>query len=104
MVKADMSVSWIGTKGYCHGRKMNKNAAVIESKVLTRKSEAERCKLLIERRPSATTAGMLAKSLSTSTSWATLRAASEPLAMATLQSLAFSASTSFTPSPVMATV
>ena len=40
MVKADMSVSWIGTKGYCHGKKMNKNAAVIESKVLTRNFHA----------------------------------------------------------------
>ena len=42
----------------------------------------------VERRPSATTFGMLAKSLSTSTSYATLRAASEPAAMATLQSAA----------------
>ena len=46
----------------------------------------------VERRPSATTFGMLAKSLSTSTSYATLRAASEPAAMDTLQSAALSAS------------
>ncbi len=46
----------------------------------------------VERRPSATTFGMLAKSLSTSTSCATLRTASEPAAMATLQSAALSAS------------
>lgn len=58
----------------------------------------------VERRPSATTFGMLAKSLSTSTSCATLRTASEPTAMATLQSAALSASVSLTPSPVMATV
>ena len=57
----------------------------------------------MERRPSATTLGMLAKSLSTSTSWATLRAASEPAAMATEQSACLRASVSFTPSPVMAT-
>lgn len=57
----------------------------------------------VERRPSATTFGMLAKSLSTSTSYATLRAASEPAAMATLQSAALSASVSLTPSPVIAT-
>lgn len=58
----------------------------------------------VERRPSATTFGMLAKSLSTSTSYATLRAAPEPAAMATLQSAALSASVSLTPSPVIATV
>lgn len=56
----------------------------------------------VERRPSATTFGMLAKSLSTSTSCATLRAASEHAAMATLQSATLSASVSLTPSPVMA--
>ena len=58
----------------------------------------------MERRPSATTAGMEAKSLSTSTISATLRAASDPAAIATEQSASFSARTSFTPSPVMATV
>ena len=79
-------------------------ARTAEKTVLTRKSEAERCRLLMERRPSATTDGMWAKSLSTSTTSATLRAASEPEAMATEQSASRRARTSFTPSPVIATV
>ena len=72
--------------------------------VLTINREAERCKLLIERRPSRTTCGMEAKFESKSTSWETFRAASLPEAIATLQSASFSASTSLTPSPVIATV
>lgn len=83
---------------------MNSRAEAMDSSVFTRNSDAERCRLLMERRPSATTFGMLAKSLSTSTSYATLRAASEPAAMDTLQSAALSASVSLTPSPVIATV
>ena len=83
---------------------MNSMAAAMDSNVFTRNSDAERCRLLMERRPSATTFGMLAKSLSTSTNCATLRAASDPEAMATLQSAALSANVSFTPSPVIATV
>ena len=92
----------MGWNGYCHGRKTNTTANVMDKSVFTRNSDAERCRLLMERRPSATTFGMAAKSLSTSTSCATLRAASEPAAMATLQSACLSASVSFTPSPVMA--
>ena len=60
--------------------------------------------LLITRRPSATTAGMDAKFESISTIFATCRAASLPEAIAIEQSASFSASTSFTPSPVIATV
>ena len=60
--------------------------------------------LFTTRRPSATTDGILEKSESKSTSCATLEAASLPEAIATLQSASLSASTSFTPSPVMATV
>ena len=72
--------------------------------VFTRKSEPDRCRLLMERRPSATTFGIEAKSSSSSTRFATDLAASDPLPMATEQSAVCSASTSFTPSPVMATV
>ena len=104
MVNALISVIWIGWNGYCHGSRMNSTASVMDSSVFTRNSDADRCRLLMERRPSATTFGMAAKSLSTSTSCATLRAASEPAAMATLQSACLSASVSFTPSPVMATM
>ena len=79
-------------------------ARTTEKTVFTRKSEAERCRLLIERLPSATTSGMREKSLSTSTTSETLRAASDPEAMATEQSASRRARTSLTPSPVMATV
>ena len=72
--------------------------------VFTKKRLPLRCRLLMLRRPSATTCGMEEKSSSMSTSLATLRAASEPLPMATLQSAACRAKTSLTPSPVMATV
>ena len=70
----------------------------------TRYNAEARWILLMTRRPSATTLGMAAKSLSSSTSWATWQAASAPEAMAMPQSASFKASTSFTPSPVMATV
>ena len=103
MQKKLMSVIWIGSKGY-GGNAIHSAAKPIENSVLVRNSAAERCRLLMERRPSATTAGIEAKSLSTSTISATLRAASEPAAMATEQSASLSASTSLTPSPVMATV
>lgn len=52
----------------------------------------------------ATTAGRPEKSDSSSTSWATWLAAWAPDAMAIPQSASFRASTSFTPSPVIATV
>ena len=60
--------------------------------------------LLISRLPSATTLGMAAKSDFSSTNWDTWLAAWEPEAMAMPQSASFRASTSLTPSPVMATV
>ena len=60
--------------------------------------------LLMTRRPSATTLGRAAKSLFSSTSWATWQALSAPEAMAMPQSASFRARTSLTPSPVMATV
>ena len=60
--------------------------------------------LLIVLLPSATTCGKASKLSFNKTSWETLRAASEPLAIEIAQSLFFKANTSFTPSPVMATV
>ena len=104
MVNDEMSVIWMGWKGYCQGTTTNSTADTMDSSVFTRKSDAERWRLLMERRPSATTLGMLAKSLSTSTRCATFLAASLPAAIATLQSAAFKARVSLTPSPVMATV
>ncbi len=60
--------------------------------------------LPMTRRPSATTEGRVAKLLFSSTIWATARVASEPEPIATPMSASFSASTSLTPSPVIATV
>ena len=75
-----------------------------EKMFFTRNRVAERSMLFITRRPSATTLGMEAKLFSSSTMWLTWLAASLPEAMATEQSASLRASTSFTPSPVMATV
>ena len=58
----------------------------------------------MERRPSATMRGMDAKLESNSTRELTFFAASDPDAIATEQSASLSASTSLTPSPVIATV
>lgn len=55
-------------------------------------------------RPSATTDGSVAKLLFSSTICATARVASEPDPIATPMSASFSARTSLTPSPVIATV
>ena len=60
--------------------------------------------LLMTRRPSATTEGMEEKSEFMRTRSEIWAATSLPEAMATLQSASFRASTSLTPSPVMATV
>ena len=75
-----------------------------EKMVLTRNSTAVRVILLMTRRPSMTTLGREEKLESSSTSWEICRAASLPEAMAILQSASLRASTSLTPSPVMATV
>ena len=79
-------------------------ARMKEKMFFTRKSEAERSILLMTRRPSATTEGIAAKFDSSSTMCETWQAASEPEAIATEQSASLRARTSFTPSPVMATV
>ena len=75
-----------------------------ERMFFTRYSAEARWMLLMTRRPSATTFGKAAKSLFSSTSWATWQALSAPEAMAMPQSASFRARTSLTPSPVMATV
>ncbi len=72
--------------------------------VLTRKSEEALSILLITLLPSLTTLGSAEKSLSSNTSCATLRLASDPLAIAIEQSASLSAMTSLTPSPVIPTV
>ena len=60
--------------------------------------------LLMTLRPSASTRGRVANRLSSSTNWATARLAEDPLPMAIPMSASLRASTSLTPSPVMATV
>ena len=65
---------------------------------------ATRVMLPMTRRPSATTDGSVAKLLLSRTIWATARVASEPEPIATPMSASLRARTSFTPSPVIATV
>ena len=77
MTVVEMSDIWIGMKGY-GGRTMQISASTAAKTVLTRKSDAERWRLLMDRRPSATTSGMCAKSLSARTISETLRAAADP--------------------------
>lgn len=60
--------------------------------------------LPITRRPSPTTYGSVANLLSSNTICATARVAGLPAPIATPMSASLSASTSLTPSPVMATV
>ena len=83
---------------------MEMTARIREKMFFTRYSEAARSMLLMTRRPSATTEGMEEKSEFISTRSEIWAATSLPEAMATLQSASFRASTSLTPSPVMATV
>ena len=83
---------------------MENTASSMEKIFLTRYKLAERWILFTTLRPSITTDGILEKSLSKRTSCATCDAASLPDAIAILQSASFNASTSLTPSPVMATV
>ena len=71
---------------------------------MVRYKDADRCKLLMDFLPSATTKGREEKSESSSTRLATFLAASAPDCMAIEQSASSSANTSFAPSPVMATV
>ena len=70
----------------------------------TRNRLADLWILFTTRLPSNTTDGIQAKLDSRSTTCDACTAASLPDAIATLQSASFNASTSFTPSPVIATV
>ena len=63
-----------------------------------------RSTLLMTLRPSSTTRGSVAKESSSTTNSATARLAALPEPMAIPMSASFRASTSFTPSPVIATV
>ncbi len=72
--------------------------------VLVRNRLATRSTLAMTRRPSPNTGGRLPKSESSSTTGATARLTGAPDPMATPRSASLRASTSLTPSPVMATV
>ena len=104
MVVAEMMLRCSGTTGY--GQAVNREMMLRnrEKIFFTKNSAAARWILLMTRRPSPTIPGIAAKSDSSSTSWATWLAAWAPEAMAMPQSASFRASTSLTPSPVIATV
>ena len=104
MVNQPTKEMWIGTNGNCSPHTATSRARMIEYIVLVRKKFATRSMLPITRRPSATTCGRVAKLSSSSTSCATPRVAAAPEPIATPRSESLIASTSFTPSPVMATL
>ena len=99
-----ISEIWDGSSGYVTIEISEKMDSRNEKMFFTRNSVPERCRLLTTRRPSSTTEGIFEKSLSSRTSCAACAAASLPDAIATEQSASFNASTSLTPSPVIATV
>ena len=77
---------------------------MIAHTVLVRNRLATRSMLAMTRRPSATTSGRELKAPSSSTTSATAREAGLPEPIATPRSASLSARTSFTPSPVIATM
>ena len=103
MVNVPKKDNCVGYSGYLLTATNVNSVISIENRFFTRNSEAERWILLTTRLPSNTTDGILAKSESKRTICAALDAASLPDAIAILQSASFNASTSLTPSPVMAT-
>ena len=104
MVSALMNVICLGMNGKSDLIIRKQIAKSKLYSVFTRKRDADLSKLFMVRLPSATALGKHAKLLSKSTSWLTFFAASLPAAMAIEQSDSLKASTSFTPSPVIATV
>ena len=104
MVRAERMLKWKGIMGYGQLVQEVISAKPSEKIFFTRNKVAARWMLLMTRRPSPTIWGMAEKSESSSTSCPTWVAAWAPEAMAMPQSASFMASTSLTPSPVMATV
>ena len=103
IVNAPSRDNCVGYNGYlCPTISVN-NAKSIENIFFTRNSEAVLWILLTTLLPSRTTDGIHEKSELTSTICAALHAASLPEPKAMLQSALLSASTSLTPSPVIAT-
>ena len=104
IVTPPSSVRCLGSNGRIDGTIRNNSAISKLYPVFTRNNDADLSRLFMERLPSATTFGIDAKLLSRSTRLLTFFAASEPEAIAIEQSDSFNASTSLTPSPVIATV
>ncbi len=104
IVNVDNSVKCRGRNGYSTRQHTTSTASSTEYTVFTRNSVATRVMFPITRRPSATTEGNVAKLLLSSTICATARVASDPDPIETPMSASLRASTSFTPSPVIATV
>ena len=104
MVNQPTTVIWSGMNGLGSPINPITRARKTAYTVLLRNSFATRSMFPITRRPSATTCGRVANRSSSSTICATARVAGEPEPIATPRSASLSASTSLTPSPVMATV
>jgi hypothetical protein len=103
IVRLPTSVRCLGKNGNGRPATPIASASNIEYTVLVRNRFATRSMLLMTRRPSATTAGRVANDPSSRTSCATAREAELPEPMAIPISASFRASTSLTPSPVIAT-
>jgi len=104
MATVSMIVRWRGRNGYGSSATPTATASSVAQTVLVMKRLATRSMLAVTRRPSATTPGSVANLPSSSTSSATAFVAGAPDPTAIPRSASFSASTSLTPSPVMATV
>ena len=103
MVNDATSVRWRGSKGYAVGVNPIERMRKVANADFVKNSFATRCRLRSTFRPSATIAGTEEKSPRTSTTSATLFAICVPLPCAIASRAAFSAGTSFTPSPTIAT-
>ena len=104
MARVSMIVRWRGRNGYGSSVTPTATARSVAQTVLVMNKLATRSMLAVTRRPSATTPGSVANRLSSSTSSATALVAAAPEPMAMPMSASLRASTSLTPSPVIATV
>ena len=104
MATESMMVRCRGRYGYGSSMVPTATASRVAHTVLVMNRLATRSMLAVTRRPSATTPGSVANVPSSSTSSATGLVAGAPEPMAMPRSASLSASTSLTPSPVIATV
>ena len=104
IVNVLVSDNCIGMNGYVLSTNRNNSNKNVAYSVFVMKRLADRSILFIVLLPSNTILGIDLKSESRSTNCATFLAASDPSFTAIAQSACLSAQTSFTPSPVIATV